>query len=182
METDEVLLLIALLIIIGSFVFFVIKLSIEKKRRKAITNILSESFSSNIIHKSGVNFFEYYIDTDNIRYLIKVLPFDVNHELIITNKYFWCDNADLRGWRRSTVPDLFPRVKEFIDFDPQIKQKIIKIALIYPDCYSIIRYLNESDVAIVNPTDLVYGVYFVRSQNLKQFFTSLDQKNFTKYD
>jgi len=141
-----------------------------KKRMNAIATLMAEVLPNQLMVASNVKFYDFYVDVQSTRYLFKVLPFDKKHELIITNQYFWCINGDLRGWRRSTVPDLCPRVPEFVDFKANTSQKIVKIALIYPDCYNITRYLNESDVALVKPQDLVYGVHFVKAIDLQVFF------------
>ena len=170
MNSTEVMILAGSLIILSLITYFLVIMIIDKKRHDNITNLFREILPEVSLKKPEQKFYNYFFEDSEKLVLIKVLPFDLHHELIITNRYYWCMNADLKGWKRSTVPDLFPGVKEFVDFVPITKLKIVKIALIMPDCHNIIRYLNESDVAKVYPTDLVYGVYFIKSTELKTFF------------
>ena len=170
MNSTEVIILAGSLILISLVAYYSIKVIVDKNRHKAIMEVFNETLPQVVLEKSNDRFYEYqFLNADKL-YLIKVLPFDIHHELIITNKYYWCMNADLKGWKRSTVPDLFSGVKEFVDYIPVTTLKVVKIALIMPDCHNIIRYLNESDVAKVLPSDLVYGVYFVKAVELQSFF------------
>ncbi len=165
-----VLIGVGVMAILFASALFIIPIQLKKKRMNAITSLLTDVLPNQTIHPSNVKYYDFFTDYQSKRYMFKILPFDLKHELIITNKYFWCINGDLRGWRRSTVPDLCPWVPEFVDYIPQNGMKTIKIALIYPDCYNVTRYLNESDVELVKPKDLVYGVHFVKALDLKQFF------------
>jgi len=170
MNSTEVIILAGSLILVSLVIYFSIKRYLEKKRHRAIVEVFRQTLSRTELKSPSEKFYDYLFEYQENLYLIKVLPFDLHHELIITNKYYWCMNADLKGWKRSTIPDLFPGVKEFVDFAPKTDKKVIKIALIMPDCHNITRYLNESDVAKVNPKDLVYGVYFVKAVELQSFF------------
>ena len=170
MNSTEVIILAGSLILVSLIAYYSIKLIADKNRHNAILKVFNETLPLVALEKSSEKFYEYQFVNDDKLYLIKVLPFDIHHELIITNKYYWCMNADLKGWKRSTVPDLFPGVKEFVDLIPATTLKVVKISLIMHDCHNIIRYLNESDVAKVLPSDLVYGVYFVKSADLRSFF------------
>ena len=170
MNSTEVIILAGSLILVSLIAYYSIKLIVDKNRHNAILKVFNETLPQVSLEKSTEKFFDYHFETGDKFYLIKVLPFDLHHELIITNRYYWCMNADLKGWKRSTVPDLFPGVKEFVDYSHLTKLKVVKIALIMPDCHNIIRYLNESDVAKVLPSDLVYGVYFVKAVELQSFF------------
>ena len=170
MNSTEVMILAGSLIIVSLLAYLLIKGIIDRKRHLNIVKIFNEILPNIILKKPDQKYYDYFFEDSEKMFLIKVLPFDIHHELIITNKYYWCMNADLKGWKRSTVPDLFPGVKEFVDFVPLTKLKVVKIALIMPDCHNIIRYLNESDVAKVYPSDLVYGVYFIKSGELQTFF------------
>jgi len=170
MNSTEVVILAGSLILVSLLAYFTIKFFLDKSRHEAIVEVFRQTLPRVELKKPSDKFYDYFFENLESQYLIKVLPFDLHHELIITNKYYWCMNADLKGWKRSTVPDLFPGVKAFVDFSPKTNLKVIKIALIMPDCHNITRYLNESDVAKVNPKDLVYGVYFVKAVELQRFF------------
>lgn len=170
MESYEVLIIIAVALVFGISVYLLVHTTIVHRRISAVHELFSSTLPGVQITPAKVSFFDFHLERGDTTYLLKVIPFDSNHELIITNQYFWCVNSDLKGWKRSTVPDLVSGVKEFIDYKPETSNKIVKIAMIFPTCYNITRYLNESDVAIVKPRDLVYGVYFVKAADLQIFF------------
>jgi hypothetical protein len=109
-------------------------------------------------------------------YLIKVLPFQPAHELIVTNPTSWCINDKPRDWRRSSKPNLIPGVADFLARKPIGNLPIMRIAVVVPNCHNITRYLNESDVEIVKPGDLVYGAYLMRLSDLQDFITKAERK------
>lgn len=170
MNSTEVIILALSIAFFGFLSYYLVYILINKKRDKAVKEYFNNVLPQIELIKSTANFYQYSFVLNETTYLIKVLPFDLSRELIITNQYFWCINADLKGWKRSTVPDLFSGVKEFVNLKPEPGQQIIKIALILPDCHNITRYLNESDVKKVTYKDLVYGVYFVKAIELQLFF------------
>ncbi|MDP3130948.1 MAG: hypothetical protein Q8N15_06450 [Bacillota bacterium] len=116
------------------------------------------------------------IATSEAVYLVKVVPMNPAHELILTNRLFWCVNADLKNWKRSTKPDLIPGVKAFLDDAPATTKQIVRIALVYPGCHRITRYLNESDVEIVRPDKPAEGVHFMTFDRFADFFASREKK------
>ncbi len=170
MNSTEVIILALSLAIFGLVFYYLVYYFINKKRDKNIREYFYNVLPQIELIRSKESYYQYSFELNETIYLIKVLPFDLSRELIITNQYFWCINADLKGWKRSTVPDIFPGVKEFVNLKSESGQKIIKMALILPDCHNITRYLNESDVAKVTFKDLVYGVYFVKAVELQLFF------------
>ncbi len=116
------------------------------------------------------------IATSEATYLIKVVPMNPAHELILTNRLFWCVNADLKNWKRSTKPNLVPRVKEFFDSIAATADKVVAIALVYPGCHRITRYLNECDVEVVRSEKPVDGVHFLTFDRFAEFFASREKK------
>jgi hypothetical protein len=115
-------------------------------------------------------------ETGVARYLLKTIPFGRTQELILTNRYFWCVNSDLGNWRRSTVPELVPGVRAFVDRPADPDGKLVKIALLYPGCRNVTRYLNESDVEIVLPRKSVDGIHFVSFEELPSFLSEREKK------
>jgi hypothetical protein len=109
-------------------------------------------------------------------YFIKVLPFHPAHELIVTNPTSWCVNDKPRDWRRSSKPNLIPGVADFLSRKPAGNLPIIRIGVVVPNCHNITRYLNESDVEIVKPGDLVYGAYLMRLSDLQDFIAKAERK------
>ncbi len=174
MEPYQIIIVVVLaIIVLVTLLYWVLTRRIAHRRRQTVQTALQSLFSDNIIRPSDVSYFDFAIEQGRIRYEIKILPFDLKHELIITNPTYWCINADLKNWRRSTIPTLVPGVKEFMNYRVPFEGSIIKMGLIYPDCYNITRYLNESDVATVRFTDCVYGAYFVKFSEMASFFSKV---------
>lgn len=143
----------------------------QRKSEMLVNTKLTSLFSSQDIKKMPrQECYDYTIIKDGLTYLVKVLYFNPKHELIITNPHYWCINQNIKNWKRSSKPVLVEGVKEFQDIKASSDISIHKIAIIYPYCYNITRYLNESDVEIVTPKKSAYGVYFVRFNELEVFF------------
>jgi len=67
-------------------------------------------------------------------------------------------------------------VKWFLEGQAPTSKRTIRIALIYPSCRNITRYLNESDVEVVQPDKPADGVHFVTFDRLPEFFASRARK------
>jgi hypothetical protein len=114
--------------------------------------------------------------TDKYEYSFKMVFMPSGSELIITNETYWCINTNLSGWKRSTKPDLVDGVTTFLAKKPSMQKPMKRIAVLTPSAHNITRYLNESDVEIVKPGDIAYGVYFLRVQDLAVFLAKLERK------
>jgi len=110
------------------------------------------------------------------QYLIKIMPFQPAHELIVTNPTSWCVNDKPRDWRRSSKPILIPGVADFLAWKPLENLPLVRIGVVVPGCHNITRYLNECDVEIVKPGDLVYGAYLMRLADLQDFLAKAERK------
>ncbi len=161
---------VALLIGAGLLTIDVIgKNKLRKGLSEAVRNVLTDAPL-----KTGKGWLE--AETLSTLYLFKPIPFHPNHELIITNKQYWCINADLKNWRRSSIPNLVPGVAEFLAAVPAADKPVVRVAVIMPTCRNITRYLNESDVEIVRPDKAAYGVYFLTFAGLERFLRDRERK------
>lgn len=116
------------------------------------------------------NSFQIMFETEKELYLIKVLNINVKQELIITNSHKWGINKNIKNFKRSTAPFFVPLVPEFLNYESPSKKLVKKVALINPNCHNIVKYLNESDAITVNHEKPIDGVYFVKYNNLRDFF------------
>ena len=117
MNSTEVIILAGSLILVSLIAYFSIKFFLDKKRHESIIEVFSQILPLVVLKKPIVKFYDYCFENQGTQYLIKVLPFDLHHELIITNKYYWCMNADLKGWKRSTIPDTVCRMPNECRFE-----------------------------------------------------------------
>jgi len=147
----------------------------KEKRRKRIHEIIKNFFKEEEISwHHGKDIYQIEINAKDNIYLIKIVLIGFQSELIITNPTYWCINNDPGEWRRSSKPKLVPSAKTFLEYQTNLSKPITKIALIYPGVNNISRYLNESDVELVNYRKAVNGILFVRLSELKDFFAGQD--------
>jgi len=173
MQPIDVLILVAGIALAVALLLFATTVLAGRKRRRDLEAAFSASLPDAVITtRDGWT----AVETAGTYYLVKPIPFHPDHELILTNRFFWCVNADLKNWRRSTVPDLVPGVEAFVMDRPATMKKVVKVALLMPDCRNVTRYLNESDVEVVRPGKAVAGVHFVTLRGLGHFLSDREQK------
>ncbi len=170
MEDYEILLLVGAIMVIGIGAILIFTASLRQKQRKSIADLLQHSAILNCreYHANGV--YQYAFETEHQAFFLKVVRLSSKYELIITNPMQWCINDDPKAWKRSMRPKTIDGVSEFIKLKHPEKPTI-RIALIVPGCHNITVYLNESDVALVNHTKPVHGVYFVQMQEFSIFLS-----------
>ncbi|MCK7486984.1 MAG: hypothetical protein MZU97_16865 [Bacillus subtilis] len=71
---------------------------------------------------------------------------------------------------------MIPGVAEFLAWKPLENLPLVRIGVVVPGCHNITRYLNECDVEIVKPGDLVYGAYLMRLADLQDFLAKAERK------
>lgn len=167
LEVFIIILSILAVLIVFAYVFSSMN---RKKNIKIIHSKIVELFPYSQIKILYGSSYQIEIETPERIILVKIVPFNPNHELIITNPHYWCINPNIKNWKRSEKPVLVEKVREFNNLVMKSEKKIIKVGLIYPNCYNITRYLNESDVEIVTYKKPAYGVYFVRFSEIELFF------------
>ncbi len=174
MEPYQIILLIVGVFAIIMTMIMLINFRITQSRKQTIKEKLQSHIPKGIFtwyHDSSS--FHIQIETENRVFLVKIIPFSINHELIITAPKSWCVNKSPKAWKRSSTPELVPLVSGFMEYKPDFDKKIVKIALIYPGCHNITRYLNESDVELVSYTKPVNGINFIRFSELDDYFIAL---------
>ncbi|MBN2540751.1 MAG: hypothetical protein JXB08_04425 [Bacilli bacterium] len=162
-----------LLIAIGSFVLLFVLLYLLRHYRyikivESVKRILFEKFKdADVIEHNPNHSYQLEFQAEKT-YLIKLIDMNSNHELIITNADNVVVNQNIQDWKRSTKPHFIPGMKEFIRYQSDYNESI-KIVLIYPDCYNITKYINESDCYLVKKFQKVDGIYFIQFNSLGEF-------------
>ena len=100
-------------------------------------------------------------------YYVKIIDMNPHHEVIITNSDKVIINENIKDWKRSTKPNFISNMTEFIRNNNE--ENHIKIALIYPECHNITKYINESDVFVLKPNQKIDQVYYVKYQDFYDF-------------
>jgi hypothetical protein len=155
------------------FVYFNASLG-GKKKTAAVWDVarrtLPEAFFT---HRHGS---EAMLETERTIYLVKSVVFHPEHELIVTNRTYWCVNDKPSQWRRSSKPVLIPGVEEFLSWCPETAKRIVRIGVVTPGCRNITFHVNESDVIVVDPTTDVYGYRLMRLSDLSAFLRKAERK------
>ena len=151
---------------------------LQKKHMRTEIEAAVRPFFSNIQFSwhPDSHFYHLEFSTEDTSYLVKVVRINPSHELILTSPRSWCVNANPRDWKRQSRPDLIPGVETFLNYRLDNPRQQVKIALIYPGCHNISRYLNESDVELVSWQKPVNGIHFVRRDELPNFFGHVERK------
>jgi len=176
MEFWEIMLAVA-----GVAAFFGIVISVSSRhlarRRDAIIEAkFQECLPGSAVVRVAGQPYRYRIETADTIFLVKPVSIGSQTELIVTNPDFWCLNSNPAGWNRSTPPVLVPGVREFRLLSPETVKRTVKIGLLYPDAFSISRYLNESEVEIVRLSTDVDGMRLIRFPELELFFAKHEKK------
>lgn len=162
---------IGLIVLASLGIFLVIYYAISVVRYKKIIDKTS-SLISNVFSNPQIQTFKnedlvQMTFKDKKQYSIKLIDMNIKHEIIITNSDRVIVNENIKGWKRSTKPNFVPGMREY--FNNNNSGNHIKIVLIYPGCHNIIKYINESDVYIVEKYQKVDNVYFIKFPDLEEF-------------
>lgn len=169
MEWWEILILTIGIICVVYVAYLVLSVKLHNKsvfikKLDKVINSAKEEYNIVATPSHSVHDLEIKADKD---YLIKLIRINPKHEIIITNAKKVVINDDIKGWKRSTKAHFVSKMESFIDL--AIKDNQMKIALIYPDCYNVTKYINESDAFIVEKFQKVDGIYFIRMKELLEF-------------
>ncbi|MDC7242605.1 MAG: hypothetical protein PQJ44_01170 [Sphaerochaetaceae bacterium] len=167
MEWYEILLILIALIIIIYVLIIVFSKIRYRNILKAVTSVINNQYpNANIITKSPEDIYQIGFIQEK-EYLIKIIDMNPKHEVIITNSERVVINDDIKGWKRSTKPNFVDGIKDFMKYNNN--NELIKIVLLYPSCYNITKYINESDAFKVKEFQEIDSIYYLRFKNLIKF-------------
>lgn len=104
--------------------------------------------------------YDFTIENNEVKLFIKVVDVPKNSMITINSKDTWC-----LSWGGSTSDPgrAYPNkkyldeIKGFLKNEYQSDKKVYKIILVNQCTEKIVRYLNESELAVVTFNDTVYG-------------------------
>lgn len=139
-----------------------------------------------ISHKYYMNFsktskeeYDYLLENQQIAIYVRKIMIPSNSSITINARNTWC----LR-WGGKRMGRSYPNMRymnelvPFLTKDYQDKRRTIKVVLIYPDTEVILKYLNESELAIVNPLDNNYGMKVIRFLDFEESFKEFIKEYF----
>ncbi|MFA7009993.1 MAG: hypothetical protein WC240_02080 [Bacilli bacterium] len=164
------------ILFLGMIVFFVATILNNKKNNEIIVGHLQE-----VAHKHNMNFssvykeeHDYLIENDKIVIYVKKIIIPSNSSVTINARNTWC----LR-WGGKRLGRSYPNMRYMNELIPYLmcdyhsEKRVVKLVLIYPDTEAIFKYLNESELAIVNPVDNSYGMKVLRFLDFEENFKEI---------
>ncbi len=153
------------IIALGVVAFIIFTIINNKNNNKIIEEHLKEIAKKHNMKLSLGNKedHDYLIENMDVALYIKKAMIPSNSSVTINARSTWC----LR-WGGKRLGRSYPNMRymnELIPYlvrDYQSEKKVVKIVLIYPNTEVILKYLNESELAIVSPLDNNYGTKVVR--------------------
>jgi hypothetical protein len=105
--------------------------------------------------------------------LIKVVEVPKVSSITVNSKYTW--NLQYGGSGAPGKSFLYQRyLNELIPFlKMESEEGVLKVVLVYKSTMKIQRYLNESDIAILKYSDLVYDYKIITFTDFNSHFTDL---------
>lgn len=161
-----VLIIAIILYIIGK----VIKIINQKKMVESIYAYLKGC--GYIIEEAKKNNYSFKIHYNDKVYYIKLAFVPTNSSVTINYK----DTFELKyGGRSSNVGRNYPKKRYLNELVPFLNSNYNgeKFVIICPKCEQILKYLNESDIAVVRYTDVSYGMKVMTLDDFKSHITEL---------
>ncbi len=160
-----------IIIIFLIFVFIIIKnIIIDKKINKKISDICEKS---GYILKKKYDSADFLIQRNNSLVKLLIVKIPKNSSITVNSKLTWC----LR-WGGKRVGRSYPNMRymnEVISFlKSNSDSKMTKLVALYPETEKIQKYLNESEIAVVNSGECVYDYVIINFNDLDSFLKKND--------
>lgn len=163
---------IGLVVLIGIIIFAIIFVNkkIEEKRKKECFNLLNTICDERINDKytlelANNNVYDYYIETNNHRYYIKLINNPYNQEICVNNAIKW----QLRRCVKEKEIRFVDGVEQLMRMDIKKGEKTAhKLYIIYPNCKALFKVINECEMIFVNPDTDIYGSNIITFKQLQE--------------
>lgn len=166
--------------VIFAILYMVWSVTIKPRmQKKEIKTLLSEVASKNnyeLLEAEKERYDYVFKATSDQKYqkiLIKVVEVPKVSSITVNSKYTW--NLQYGGSGAPGKSFLYQRyLNELIPFlKMESEEGVLKVVLVYKSTMKIQRYLNESDIAILKYSDLVYDYKIITFTDFNSHFTDL---------
>lgn len=176
---------IKLLILILGIVILIISIVviITKKLNKKVQNTMFENVY-NVLRKVQNNIpgdsrivrcytktHDFFFETPNRRYYIKIVYNPGNHEICVNNALKWQLRKTLGDDRMHFVEGIEPLMR--MEIEPSEKYAK-KLYVIYPNTKSLLKYINECEMMFIHPNTDVYGTNIIRFTDFENKFNEFE--------
>lgn len=170
------------------FVYFIIAVIIiiaivflnnylEKMKLKSITTKLEIICSNNnfILTDSVDKRYDKKLETENTVFYIKYVIIPKNSSITINSKDTWClrYGGGNRKGRNYPNKEYMNYLKPFLNAKFENGKTVQKLVILYPSTEVVLKYLNESDIAVVKFNTSAYDVKLINYTDLDEKFIDL---------
>lgn len=132
-----------------------------------------------IFEKSKNKLYDCIIKTEKNTFLIKVTKIPSNSSVTINSKETWClrFGGGSRNGRNYPNKQYMNDLCDFLKMPTENTKdsKIVKLIILYPSTEKILKYMNESEICEIKPSDTPYGYKVIGYNNLYKDFNILNK-------
>lgn len=151
-----------LVVVSGIFILFIIISIIVRscQKRRIFTALATYCRKKGYTFKAcSKQSYDYHIQADGKQIFIKTVFVPIPAAITINSKDTW--NLTYGG--RGRPGKSYPRQRYLTELRPFLTKELpgVKLVIIYPSIDKVQRYLNESEIAILNGDEHAYGIKFI---------------------
>ena len=164
--------LVIVIIVVSIVALAVGSKHISEKRKKDCFNLLarvceSKENSNYKLEYSNNPAYDYYIENDNYKYLIKLIINPNNQEICVNNAIKW----QLRNCLHEKGLRFVEGVEPLMRMDVKNNGKEVKkLFIIYPNSRALLKVINECEIIFVTPETDIYGAKIITYRQLEEDF------------
>ncbi len=149
-------------------VFFVVMFILPQIKYNKAKKILSEYSSFKECKKE---YYDFTLENEEIKLFIRIVDIPKNSMITINSKDTWVlswggSSKDLgRAYPNKKYLD---EIKQFLKHDYKTEKQSLKVVLINSRTEKVVRYLNESELAVVTFNDTVYGCKVMELEKIEE--------------
>ena len=115
------------------------------------------------------------IETENTSFYIKYIIIPKNSSITVNSQTTWClrFGGGNRKGRNYPNKEYMNYMKPFLSAQFKNDKKVQKLVILYPSTEVVLKYLNESDIAVVKFNETAHGVKFINYTDLQNKFIEI---------
>ena len=164
----ETFIFAGIIVLIVIILLIIRKIVIGKEIKEKIEKICFDN-KYTLLESDKVS--DFCIDANGKKVKICVVSIPKNSSVTINSRLTWC----LR-WGGKRVGRSYPNQRYMNELVPFLKldeKEVVKLIVLYKSTEKVQKYLNESEIDVVNSGELVYDYKVVCFNELEEFFNDL---------
>ncbi len=149
----------------------------EKLKLKAITTkleIVCDANNFKLVDSIDKRY-DKLLETENTAFYIKYAIIPKNSSITINSSNTWClrYGGGTRKGRNYPNKEYMNTLKPFLNASFTNEKMVQKLVILYPSTEVVLRYLNESDIAVVKFNTAAYDVKLINYTDIDEKFIEL---------